>query len=186
MLEILDDEVKQGNKSTNKFKASSFNCVVNAINEQLGMDCSSKHVENYLKTIRSTWSTIQTLLNKSGFGWDDNLKIITANLEVYDVNIQKQQLSLHQLETPRFMMKAATGVVDTVEDKLPVDSHVTETQEPNSRCHLSSMVLPVTCSLMWNSLHNVFHSYVHHQNFTFPKKFPVFADDKLNSSVSFS
>ncbi|KAM3237914.1 hypothetical protein P3L10_012944 [Capsicum annuum] len=87
MLEILADEVKQGNKSTNQFKASSFNHVSNAINEQLGMDCSSKHVENHLKTIRNTWSTIQTLLNKSGLGWDDNLKMITASPEVYAIHI---------------------------------------------------------------------------------------------------
>ncbi|KAM3342596.1 putative protein like [Capsicum galapagoense] len=88
MLEILADEVKQGNKSTNQFKASSFNRVSNAINEQLGMDCSSKHVENHLKTIRNTWSTIQTLLNISGLEWDDNLKMITASPEVYAIHIQ--------------------------------------------------------------------------------------------------
>ncbi|KAM3289740.1 hypothetical protein P3S67_018029 [Capsicum chacoense] len=79
MLKILADEVKQENKSTNQFKANSFNRVSNAINEQLGMDCSSEHVENHLKTIRNTWITIQTLLNKSGLGWDDNLKMITVS-----------------------------------------------------------------------------------------------------------
>ncbi|KAM3362468.1 hypothetical protein P3S68_017322 [Capsicum galapagoense] len=87
MLEILANEVKQENKSTNQFKANSFNRVSNAINEQLGMDCSSKHVENHLKTIRNTWNTVQTLLDKSGLGWDDNLKMITASLEVYAVHI---------------------------------------------------------------------------------------------------
>ncbi|KAM3247797.1 hypothetical protein P3L10_009564 [Capsicum annuum] len=52
------------------------------------MDCSSKLVENHLKTIRNTCSTIQTLLNKSGLGWDDNLKMITARPKVYAVHIQ--------------------------------------------------------------------------------------------------
>uniref|UniRef100_A0A0V0HHK7 Putative ovule protein n=1 Tax=Solanum chacoense TaxID=4108 RepID=A0A0V0HHK7_SOLCH len=42
------------------------------------MDCSPKHVENHLKTLRSTWNTVQTLLNKSGLGWDDNLKMTTC------------------------------------------------------------------------------------------------------------
>ncbi|KAM3340273.1 hypothetical protein P3S68_030143 [Capsicum galapagoense] len=88
MLEILTDEVKQGNKSTNQFNASSFNHVANAISKQLGMDYSSKHMENHLKIIRSTWSTIQTILNKSGLGWDNNLKMITASPEVYVVHIQ--------------------------------------------------------------------------------------------------
>ncbi|KAK6773447.1 hypothetical protein RDI58_028685 [Solanum bulbocastanum] len=55
MLEILADEVKQGNKSTNQFKVISF---------------------------------MQTLLNKSGLGWDDNLKMITASPRVYAMHIQ--------------------------------------------------------------------------------------------------
>ncbi|KAF3668106.1 hypothetical protein T459_25762 [Capsicum annuum] len=88
MLEILTDEVKQGNKSTNQFNASSFNHVANAISKQLGMDYSSKHIENHLKIIRSTWSTIQTILKKSGLGWDNNLKMITASPEVHVVHIQ--------------------------------------------------------------------------------------------------
>ncbi|KAF3626009.1 hypothetical protein FXO38_29492 [Capsicum annuum] len=97
ILEILADEVKQGNKSTTQFKASSFNRISNAINEQLGMNFTSKHVENHLKTIRNTWSTIQTLLNKSDFGWDDNLKMITASPEVYAVHIQSE-LAIDKVE----------------------------------------------------------------------------------------
>ncbi|MCD9641718.1 hypothetical protein HAX54_028141 [Datura stramonium] len=88
MLEILADEVKQGNKSTNQFKAISFSRVSDVTNQQLGMDCSPKHVENHLKTLRSTWNTVQTLLNKSGLGWDDNLKMITAIPRVYSLHIQ--------------------------------------------------------------------------------------------------
>lgn len=88
MLEILADEVKQGHKSTNQFKAISFNRVSDAINQQLEMDCTPKHMENHLKTIRSTWGTVQTLLNKSGLGWDDNLKMITASPKVYATHIQ--------------------------------------------------------------------------------------------------
>ncbi|KAF3679146.1 Trigger factor-like protein TIG, Chloroplastic [Capsicum annuum] len=59
--------------------------------------------------------------------------------------LQQQQLPLHQLETPRFVAKAATGVVETVEDKLPADIHVTETQEPNSRVRLTVEVPTVVC-----------------------------------------
>ncbi|KAM3288343.1 hypothetical protein P3S67_021773 [Capsicum chacoense] len=76
-----------GKKGEKQFRCS-FNRVLNTINEKLRMDYSSKHVENRLKTIRNTWSTIRTLLNKSGLGWDDNLKMITASPEVYVVHIQ--------------------------------------------------------------------------------------------------
>ncbi|XP_070031311.1 uncharacterized protein [Nicotiana tomentosiformis] len=89
MLEILADEVKQRNTSTNQFKAISFNRVSNAIKQQLGMEeCSPKHVENHLKILRSTWNTVQPLLNKSSLGWDDNLKMITASPRVYAFHVQ--------------------------------------------------------------------------------------------------
>ncbi|CAN4103978.1 unnamed protein product [Withania somnifera] len=46
------------------------------------------------------------------------------------------KLSIHQLTSNGLVTAAASGVVDTVEDKLPADIHVTETQEPNSRFQL--------------------------------------------------
>ncbi|KAH0671508.1 hypothetical protein KY290_026851 [Solanum tuberosum] len=60
----------------------------------------------------------------------------------------QQQLPLHQLASARLVAvaaAAASGVVETVEDKLPADLHVTETQEPNSRIRLSVEVPTVVC-----------------------------------------
>ncbi|KAF3651539.1 hypothetical protein FXO37_17957 [Capsicum annuum] len=118
MLEILADEVKQGNKSTNQFKANLFSRVSNAINEQLGMDCSSKHVENHLKTIRNTWITIQTL-NKSGLGWDDNLKIITKDndndLEGPSIEKDVQVTETSQIKASR-KRKCSFEVQDVISD----------------------------------------------------------------------
>ncbi|MCD7452427.1 hypothetical protein HAX54_016532 [Datura stramonium] len=59
----------------------------------------------------------------------------------------QQQLPLHQLASTGFVAAAAaaSGVVDTVEDKLPADIHVTETQEPNSRVRLTVEVPTVVC-----------------------------------------
>ncbi|KAF3627846.1 hypothetical protein FXO37_29646 [Capsicum annuum] len=119
MLEILSDEVKQGNKSTNQFKANSFNRVLNAINEQLGMDCSSKLVENHLKTIRNTCSTIQTLLNKSGLGWDDNLKMITASPKVYTVHIQFGEVAT----TIGRMVDSRLDVIKLYEEVMEIEGY---------------------------------------------------------------
>ncbi|KAM3200073.1 hypothetical protein P3L10_032434 [Capsicum annuum] len=119
MLEILADEVKQGNKLTNQFKANLFSRVSNAINEQLGMDCSSQHVENHLKTIRNTWITIQTLLNKSGLGWDDNLKIITKDndndLEGPSIEKDVQVTETSQIKASR-KRKCSFEVQDVISD----------------------------------------------------------------------
>ncbi|MCD7469738.1 hypothetical protein HAX54_008919 [Datura stramonium] len=87
MLEILAYEVKQGDKSTNQFKVISFNRVSDAIKLQPEIDYSPKHVENHLKTLQNTWNIVQTLLNKSILGWNDNLKVITVSPRVYTLHI---------------------------------------------------------------------------------------------------
>ncbi|CDP19744.1 unnamed protein product [Coffea canephora] len=89
MLEILADEVKLGNRPNNSFKSSSFTRVVDAMKDKFGVTCSVEHVENHLRTVRSSWSTIVKIREKSGFGWDDTLKMITASPSVYHAYIQK-------------------------------------------------------------------------------------------------
>uniref|UniRef100_A0A2N9H6W8 Uncharacterized protein n=2 Tax=Fagus sylvatica TaxID=28930 RepID=A0A2N9H6W8_FAGSY len=84
LLEILADEALQGNKPSNIFKPSSYRKVVEAINEKFGVDCSQKHVENRFRTLKGNWNTITELRQKSGFGWDDDLKMITCDRNVYD------------------------------------------------------------------------------------------------------
>ena len=48
------------------------------------MQYKSKHVGNHLKTTIKEQGTIAKFTNKSGFGWDDFLKIITILKDVYD------------------------------------------------------------------------------------------------------
>ncbi|KAG8501500.1 hypothetical protein CXB51_003811 [Gossypium anomalum] len=57
-LEILAEEAQKGNKPSNTFKAVSFNRVAVAISERFQ--------------------------DESGFGWDDNMKMITCDRATYD------------------------------------------------------------------------------------------------------
>ena len=89
LLKILTDEVKNGNKPNNVFRVSSFNRVANAVKEQYQVECLSSHVDHHLRTLRSSWSIIEKLrLSKTGLGWDDSLKMITASPSVYDEQVQ--------------------------------------------------------------------------------------------------
>lgn len=89
MLEILADEVKLGNRPNNSFKSSSFTRVVDAMKDKFGVTCLAEHVENHLRTMRASCSTIVKIREKSGFSWDDTLKMITASPSVYQAYIQK-------------------------------------------------------------------------------------------------
>jgi len=87
LLEILTDEAAKGNKPSNTFKPASFALVARSINEKFGVECASDHVENRLRTIKNMWTSINTLRGKSGFGWDNNLRMITCAKKVYEEEV---------------------------------------------------------------------------------------------------
>jgi hypothetical protein len=87
LLEILADEAAKGNKPSNTFKPASFALVAKSISEKFGVECVPDHVDNRLRTIKSMWNIIGTLRKKSGFGWDENLRMITCDKKVYDEEV---------------------------------------------------------------------------------------------------
>ncbi|KAF7849405.1 hypothetical protein BT93_L0831 [Corymbia citriodora subsp. variegata] len=84
LLEILADEATKKNKPLSTFKHSSIAQVVDIINDRFGVDCEPDHVENHLKTVKSNWKLIQTLRGKSGFNWDDKLKMVIVGKMEFD------------------------------------------------------------------------------------------------------
>ncbi|PPR95883.1 hypothetical protein GOBAR_AA24781 [Gossypium barbadense] len=86
-LEILAEEAQKGNKPSNTFKAVSINRVVEAISEKFQVQCDAKHVENHLRTVKKQWQIICTIRGESGFGWDDNMKMITCDRATYDAAV---------------------------------------------------------------------------------------------------
>ena len=83
MLKIFAQEVAKGNKPSNTFRAGSFALVAKEITAQFGVECHPSFVENRMRTLRTMWSTIQTIRKKSSFSWDDNLKMITCDAKTY-------------------------------------------------------------------------------------------------------
>ena len=61
MLTLLAEEAVEGNKPSNTFKAGSFATIAKEISAQFGVECHPSYVENRLCTLRTMWSTIQTL-----------------------------------------------------------------------------------------------------------------------------
>ncbi|KAL0013362.1 hypothetical protein SO802_000431 [Lithocarpus litseifolius] len=86
---VLADEALHGNKQSNTFKHASYAKVAEAITEKFMTECTPKHVEHRFKTLKTNWNTIALLLNKkSGFGWNDDLKMITCDRTVYDKEVK--------------------------------------------------------------------------------------------------
>ena len=87
LLRLLAEEAAKGNKPSRTFKASSFVFVAKEIFVQFGVECHPSYVENRMRTLKTMWTTIQTIRKKSGFGWDDNLKMITCNAKTYQEEV---------------------------------------------------------------------------------------------------
>ena len=88
LLEILAEEALKGSKPSSTFKAESFVKVATEISQKFNVQCEPKHVDNHLKTVKKEWGIITKLKNKSGFGWDDCLKMITVSKNVYDEEVK--------------------------------------------------------------------------------------------------
>ncbi|PPD96688.1 hypothetical protein GOBAR_DD06289 [Gossypium barbadense] len=86
-LEILVEEAQKGNKPSNTFKVVSINRVVEAIFERFQVQCNVKHVENHLRIVKNQWQIICKIRGESGFGWDDNMKMITCDRATYDAAV---------------------------------------------------------------------------------------------------
>ncbi|XP_021774574.1 uncharacterized protein LOC110738474 [Chenopodium quinoa] len=89
LLDFLAEEVKKGNRPNNTFRTSSFVAAAKIISEKFQTNCTSEHVENHMKTVRNAWVAISTVRNNSGFGWNDNLKMVTASPIAYSTYVKK-------------------------------------------------------------------------------------------------
>ena len=87
MLRVLAEEAVKGNKPSNTFKAGSLALVAKEISAQFGVECHPFYIENRLRTLRTMLTIIQTIRKKSGFGWDDNLKMITCDAMTYQEEV---------------------------------------------------------------------------------------------------
>ncbi|MFQ6658316.1 hypothetical protein Gotur_027641, partial [Gossypium turneri] len=51
------------------------------------VQCNAKHVKNHLRTVKNQWQIICKIRGESGFGWDDNMKMITCDRATYDAAV---------------------------------------------------------------------------------------------------
>ncbi|XP_031099367.1 uncharacterized protein At2g29880-like [Ipomoea triloba] len=55
------------------------------------------HIESRIKTLKKEWSIVHDLLtnNNSGFGWDDERKVVTAEDDVWDAYLTSHKEAAH-------------------------------------------------------------------------------------------
>ncbi|KAF8411585.1 hypothetical protein HHK36_004141 [Tetracentron sinense] len=83
-IKTLTNEYNKGNKGDNGWKPQAYQAVVNAIYEKLGISLNKEQVRSRIKRWKKEYLAISTLLDQSGFGWDDTKKMVTADDSVWD------------------------------------------------------------------------------------------------------
>ncbi|KAF8404226.1 hypothetical protein HHK36_009108 [Tetracentron sinense] len=71
-------------KGDNGWKPRAYQAVVNVKNEKLGISLNKEQVRSQIKRLKKEYLAISTLLDQSGFGWDDTKKMVTADDSVWD------------------------------------------------------------------------------------------------------
>ncbi|XP_077222194.1 uncharacterized protein LOC143856038 [Tasmannia lanceolata] len=70
LVTSLAHQVAEGNKIANGFKKLALNAVAQDLTIRIGRDITKDHVRNRMKTMKTNYRIVHTILSRSGFGWD--------------------------------------------------------------------------------------------------------------------
>ncbi|XP_077249233.1 uncharacterized protein LOC143888688 [Tasmannia lanceolata] len=70
LVTSLANQVAEGNKIANGFKELALNAVAQDLIIRIGRDITKDHVRNRMKTMKTNYRIVHTILSRSGFGWD--------------------------------------------------------------------------------------------------------------------
>ena len=88
LFKMLVVQAEQGNKPLNKYKPQSLDKVAKEIGVKFNVECHASHVHNRLHTVRKSANSFRRFeKKKGGFGWVDNLKMITCDKQTYDAEV---------------------------------------------------------------------------------------------------
>ncbi|KAJ8442618.1 hypothetical protein Cgig2_008394 [Carnegiea gigantea] len=62
--------------------------AADTISKKFNVKSLLDHVDNHLRTVKTTWGIIAKLRNQSGCGWDENMRMIRMSPDVYNTYIE--------------------------------------------------------------------------------------------------
>ncbi|XP_077237010.1 uncharacterized protein LOC143878626 [Tasmannia lanceolata] len=99
LLAALKNQIAEGQKTGAGFKECAYFAVAQELVTVLNITLTKEHVKNRLKTLKTTYRTLNSITNLSGFGWDETICKLSVDEEV-----KNEYLRLHP-EHQRFFSK---------------------------------------------------------------------------------
>ncbi|XP_073274251.1 uncharacterized protein [Primulina huaijiensis] len=90
LIQALKDVITKGWKSENGFKAGYLNLLENAMQESIPGSSlrGNPHINSKIHVWKKTYSTIVTVLSKSGVGWNDSDNTIDVTDETWETIVK--------------------------------------------------------------------------------------------------
>ncbi|KAI3956271.1 hypothetical protein MKW92_028094 [Papaver armeniacum] len=89
LMDLLLDQVHKGNRVDNAFNKEAWTQVVSSFIEKHGSQYNKDVLENGYTNLRKQYNYIKNLLSQTGFVWDEEQLMVTANENVWDSYIKE-------------------------------------------------------------------------------------------------
>lgn len=99
MLEVFLSHLAQGRRTPSGWKKGiTYTAIREALMLNLNMDVSINNIENRVKTLRGQTLAYKSLNSScSGFGWNSETMLLTAEEQVWDEALKVYYLSLNNI-----------------------------------------------------------------------------------------
>ncbi|XP_077239772.1 uncharacterized protein LOC143880686 [Tasmannia lanceolata] len=82
LIVAMQHQIAEGQKAPNGFKDVAYNGAAQELTTVLKKQITKEHIKNRLKTMKTNYRFLNTIVNLSGFGWDPQLKKISVEDQV--------------------------------------------------------------------------------------------------------
>ena len=91
-MDTLVEMKLAGRKVEKNFNNACWEEAITKVKEKTGLEPTASNAKNKYKNWRTRYREVKQLLSMSGFGWDDTLKMVTAEDDVWD-NLEQVNLA---------------------------------------------------------------------------------------------
>lgn len=97
-VELMLEQVLQGNRSNNSFSKKAWNYICDEFNRQTGLNFHKQQLKNRHGVLRRLYNSLKLLLDQDGFSWDESRGLAIAEDEVWAKYIEEHP----EVESIRF------------------------------------------------------------------------------------
>ena len=81
---FMCEQCKGGKSIPGGLTIEGWSEIMKQMKTQFGTDFKKDKLKNHFKSFKTWYSVMKTLVNLSGFGWDEDKKMVTAENGVWD------------------------------------------------------------------------------------------------------